>query len=147
MSSQTVATFGAAKAILAAGLQQPGCVMVFRPQTGAGNLSVLSSVDNGDLELSLESLPPTPEAGLDGLVAALGVDESQVLYTGRNRYDILVELDSPSLVESLTPDQNRLNAIETRGFIVTALGSVDRAPAGMLCLNRTKSSSIRVFLI
>jgi PhzF family phenazine biosynthesis protein len=124
------ATFGGAKAILTAGLQKAGGTILFRSHMGAGNLAVRSSIHDDTLELSMDSMPPAPVSDLtQKLAEALGVNESHVSFVGRNQYDVLVELDSPVLVESLDPNQLLLNEITARGFIVTAAGSCDRAPS------------------
>ncbi|HET7342414.1 MAG TPA: PhzF family phenazine biosynthesis protein, partial [Methylomirabilota bacterium] len=51
------------------------------------------------------------------LAAALGVAAK---WTGRNRFDWLVEVDSAAVVRALAPDPARLAAVPTRGVIVTA---------------------------
>jgi predicted PhzF superfamily epimerase YddE/YHI9 len=148
------ATFGSAKALLASGEQPAGSSMLFRSHMGAGNLTVTSSPDHDALELSLESLPPAPagdSVSAAALAAALGVDAGRMTYVGRNQYDIIIELDSPDLIEvsnprlppssspnphtphlilaqALDPDQALLEAIPCRGFLVTAAGSCDRSP-------------------
>ena len=53
-----------------------------------------------------------------GLGQALGVEP---LYTGRNRFDILVELPLADDVCSLEPYLNALATIQTRGIIVMAV--------------------------
>jgi predicted PhzF superfamily epimerase YddE/YHI9 len=46
------------------------------------------------------------------------------LYTGQNRFDILVELPLADDVCDLEPDINALDAIRTRGIIVTAVSDL-----------------------
>ena len=135
------ATFGSAKALLAAGVHPSGSRMLFRSQHGGGDLTVSSSTVSDSLELSLASLPTTPDPDLSQpgsaargeLARALGLEpeaesgsgsgSGSMVYVGRNRYDLLVELDSAAAVEGLVPDQELLGAIECRGVIVTAVGS------------------------
>ena len=134
------ATFGAAKALLASGVHPLGSSILFRSHLGGGNLLVRSDLDE-TLELTLPALPPVADPGLltephsarrTSLLTALGIDDaaaSTVHYVGRNKYDIVVELDSASTVESLAPDEGLLETIDCRGIIVTAAGRGVKAPA------------------
>lgn len=127
------ATFGAAKALLASGVHPLGSSILFRSHLGGGNLLVRSDLDEA-LELTLPSLPAVPEPDLltkshgarqATLLTALGIGDaaaSTVHYVGRNKYDIVVEVDSVAMVESLTPNQELLKTIDCRGVIVTAAG-------------------------
>src|SRR5690606_23010491 len=54
----------------------------------------------------------------DDLAAGLGGERFR--FVGRNRMDLLVELESEEDVRSIRPDAARLSAIEARGIIVTA---------------------------
>lgn len=47
--------------------------------------------------------------------------EIEPLYVGKNRFDYIVELGSPSAVRQLKPDMNLLKLVSTRGLIVTSL--------------------------
>jgi predicted PhzF superfamily epimerase YddE/YHI9 len=51
------------------------------------------------------------------LIEALGV---KFVYTGRNRFDYLVEVDHEDIVRGLNPDMTRLKKVDTRGVIVTS---------------------------
>jgi predicted PhzF superfamily epimerase YddE/YHI9 len=51
------------------------------------------------------------------LVEAFGV---KFMYTGRNRFDYLVEVDHEDIVRGLNPDMTRLKKVDTRGVIVTS---------------------------
>ncbi len=67
------------------------------------------------------NFPAEPEKKADapaGLAEALGID--RMLYTGRNRFDILVEAASEETIRRMTPDFTLLAAIEARGVIVTS---------------------------
>lgn len=55
------------------------------------------------------------------LVAGLGGE--RIRYVGRNRMDLLVELESEADVRSIRPDHARLASIEARGIIVTSRSS------------------------
>lgn len=71
--------------------------------------------------------PATPAEEADppeGLLAALGLNE--VFYIGRNRFDCLVEVDSPEVVQALTPNMSMLAQVEARGVIVTSRSDRDK---------------------
>jgi len=53
------------------------------------------------------------------LMEALGAKAS---FVGRNQFDYLVEVESESVLRSLTPDHNLLRQLTVRGVIVTARG-------------------------
>jgi len=55
---------------------------------------------------------PPPE-----LITALGVAP---LYTGKNRFDYLVEIESENVLRRLTPDFTLLKTVPMRGVMVTA---------------------------
>ncbi|MFA4878377.1 MAG: PhzF family phenazine biosynthesis protein [Methanoregula sp.] len=78
----------------------------------------LTARKNGDwISMDFPQEPVAESMPIPGLGQALGADP---LYTGRNRFDILVELPLADDVCSLEPDMDALLAIRTRGFIVTA---------------------------
>lgn len=78
----------------------------------------LTAQKKGDwIELNFPINPPEPIALPDGLAEALGV---KPVYTGRSRFDILVEVASSDIVRSLKPDFDALGAVQARGVIVTA---------------------------
>lgn len=70
------------------------------------------------LDLPAEPAEPVPEP--DGLAEALG---ARPVWTGRNRFDHLVELASADEVAALRPDFAALRAFPVRGVIVTAAGT------------------------
>jgi predicted PhzF superfamily epimerase YddE/YHI9 len=64
--------------------------------------------------------PLTPVAAIDpppGLGEALGVTP---LYLGRSQFDVLVQVESESMVRDLQPDFRLLAGIDARGVIVTS---------------------------
>jgi PhzF family phenazine biosynthesis protein len=69
------------------------------------------------IELDFPAEPAAPASPPADLVAALGVAPR---WTGRNRMDWLVEVDSAATVRALAPDLPRLARVPTRGVIVTA---------------------------
>lgn len=52
-----------------------------------------------------------------GLLEALGVE---AVYTGKNRFDYLLEVESEEVVRNMRPDSHALKKISQRGAIVTA---------------------------
>ncbi len=71
----------------------------------------------GDIVLDFPAVPVEGCPPPDGLVDALGAVPRTV---GRNRMDVLVELEYESAVRSLRPDFGRLAAVPVRGVIATA---------------------------
>ena len=65
---------------------------------------------------------PSTSAPPSILGKALGVE---MLWVGMAGPDILVEVESPSLVKEIEPNLSELKNVETRGVIVTAKGDVD----------------------
>jgi PhzF family phenazine biosynthesis protein len=69
------------------------------------------------IEIDFPSEPAAAEDAPAALLAALGVAAK---WTGRNRFDWLVEVDSEHTVRGLVPALPRLAEVPTRGVIVTA---------------------------
>lgn len=88
--------------------------------TRSGLLSASRGAD-GWIELDFPSEPVHEADTPPDLAAALGGE--RVRFVGRNRMDLLVELESEDDVRTLQPDFTRLDAIEARGIIVTARAS------------------------
>jgi PhzF family phenazine biosynthesis protein len=79
---------------------------------------LLTAERRGDwIELNFPATPDEPAAPPDGLAGALGASP---LYTGRSRFDYLVELESEAAVRNLRPDFAKLRAVPVRGVIVTS---------------------------
>ena len=90
-----------------------------RFHTKAGPLTATCSGELIELDF-----PSVPEERVDApreLLDALGVASAS--YTGRNRLDYLVEVDSEDAVRNLKPDYARLRTLVPRGVIVTSRGS------------------------
>jgi predicted PhzF superfamily epimerase YddE/YHI9 len=64
--------------------------------------------------------PAEPAAAAEPPAALLGALGTAATWTGRNRFDWLVEVDSAATVRALAPDLARLASVPTRGVIVTA---------------------------
>jgi predicted PhzF superfamily epimerase YddE/YHI9 len=81
----------------------------------------LFAVKRGELiELDFPSVPDDPLPAPPGLSRALGV---RPCYTGKNRFDWLVEVATEDEVRRMRPDFSRLAQIPMRGVIVTARAS------------------------
>lgn len=70
------------------------------------------------LELDFPAEPAEPAEPPPGLREALGVESW--LFTGRNRFDLLVEVEDEETVRALRPDFARLRAVTGRGVMVTS---------------------------
>jgi PhzF family phenazine biosynthesis protein len=107
------ATLAAASVLWETGRVSRDKEIVFETLSGK-----LTARRDGDwISMDFPAEPPATSMPIPGLGQALGVEP---LYTGRNRFDILVELPLADDVCSLEPDLNALSAIRTRGIIVTA---------------------------
>ncbi|MBE3014598.1 PhzF family phenazine biosynthesis protein [Microbispora sp. NEAU-D428] len=80
--------------------------------------------DDGLIAMDFPANPPTSCPPPNGLAEALGVTP---LWTGRSRFDVLVEVGSAEEVRAADPDMTRLAEVEARGVIVTASGEGTRA--------------------
>ena len=69
------------------------------------------------IELDFPATPPDAGEPPPGLVEALGV---RPLWSGRSRFDILVEVESAAVVRQMKPDFAALVKVEARGIIVTS---------------------------
>jgi PhzF family phenazine biosynthesis protein len=76
--------------------------------------------DAGWIELNFPATHVVPNDPPAGLIEALGVGGSDVLFIGRSRFDYLVEVASEELVRILTPEFGALRTLPVRGTIVTS---------------------------
>lgn len=111
------ATLAAASVLYETGRVPPGKTVDF--STLSGKLSAWK--DRGWISMDFPAEPPAESMPVPGLGRALGVEP---LWTGRNRFDILVELPLADDVCSLEPDLEALAPIRARGFIVTAASDI-----------------------
>lgn len=89
-------------------------------ETRSGRLT--ASREGEWIELDFPAEPVMSAEPPAGLADALGASAT---FVGRNRFDLLVEVESEAVLRGLAPDTGRLAAIPVRGVIVTA-----RATAG-----------------
>jgi PhzF family phenazine biosynthesis protein len=79
---------------------------------------ILYALQQGDwIEMDFPSEPENRAPAPAELIGALGVT---ALYTGRNRFDYLLEVDDEQAVRHLSPDMARLKKVDMRGVIVTS---------------------------
>jgi PhzF family phenazine biosynthesis protein len=87
---------------------------VARFQTRSG---LLTAERHGvSIELDFPAIRDTEIETPAGLAEALDAD---IQYTGRSRFDILVQVDHAQILRNLRPDFRRLAQVEARGIIVT----------------------------
>lgn len=86
-----------------------------RFHTRSGLLS--AEKKDGWIEMNFPREEERESAAPDDLIRGLGVKPG---YTGRNRMDFLVEVESEEVLRSLAPDMEALKKVKSRGIIVTA---------------------------
>ena len=85
--------------------------------TRSGMLSAEQS--EGGILLDFPADPPREVPAPPGLAEALG---TELVWTGRGKFDYLVELSDAEAVRRVAPDLPVLRALPVRGVIVTAVG-------------------------
>jgi PhzF family phenazine biosynthesis protein len=107
------ATLASAHILWESGELAAGQNAVFHTRSG-----ILSAVKQGDwMEMDFPAEPERPSDAPADLLGALAVAS---LYTGRNRFDYLIEVDHEDIVRGLDPDMTRLKKVDMRGVIVTS---------------------------
>jgi len=101
--------------------EQLGKNQIARFWTRSGLLSGAISEDT--IELDFPAEPALETAAPEFLIEALNVSP---LYVGRNRFDYIVEIDSPATLRALTPNMSLLKRVESRGVIITCRSSDPR---------------------
>lgn len=91
-------------------------------ETRSGQLTAQRGPEGIELDFPAEPIYEelTDSGQLDELQAAL---DASVRFAGRNRFDLLVELDGEETVRMLRPDIRRLERFPVRGVIVTSRSS------------------------
>jgi predicted PhzF superfamily epimerase YddE/YHI9 len=90
----------------------PGRIRFF---TRSGPLT--AAIEGSAITLDFPAEPAAPSPAPPELVGALGVTP---VFTGKNRFDYLIELASGEELAGINPDFVRLAAVPMRGVIVTA---------------------------
>src|SRR5581483_422569 len=107
------ATLASAHVLWQLGLAPPAAAVRFATRSG-----ILSAARRGDLiELDFPLRHEEPARPAPGLLEALGVAPR---YVGRSQFDYLVEVESEAALRQMTPDFQRLAAVQTWGVIVTS---------------------------
>ncbi len=91
-------------------------------ETRSGLLTARPGPDGIELDFPSEpvSEPMTDPGELDRLQSALG---APVKFAGKNRFDLLVEVESEEVVRGLRPDFRRIEQYQVRGVIATSRSS------------------------
>ncbi|MBI5836420.1 MAG: PhzF family phenazine biosynthesis protein [Candidatus Eisenbacteria bacterium] len=110
------ATLASAHMLWETGLLKPGEPARFHTRSG-----LLTAERRGEeIELNFPSTPPQPADLPPGLAEALGATPK---YTGKSRFDYLVEVATEAEVRSLRPDHAKVALAKVRGVMVTAAAS------------------------
>lgn len=107
------ATLASAHILWQIGLLAPNEQARFYTRSGL----LTAKLNNDLIELNFPATPETQTPPPDGLEEALGI---KAKYIGKTKFDYILELDSPEIVKSLTPDFTRLRKLPVRGIIVTS---------------------------
>ena len=109
------ATLASAHFLWEGGIADDRAPLSFATRSGV----LKASRHSGAIELDFPAEPPRPEPAPEGLAEAVGV---RPVWTGRNRLDFLLLVESESEVRSLAPDFEavRRTTGDGRGVIVTA---------------------------
>lgn len=108
------ATLASAHILWETGLLRPSEEARFYTQSG-----FLTAKRKGSwIGLNFPAQPEEPVTTPKDLVEALGVEPK---YVGKNQFDYLVEVESEETVRNMKPNFTLLEAISSRGFIVTSL--------------------------
>lgn len=107
------ATIASAVVLMHQGKLADGADVVFSTRSG-----LLKAGRQGTrIQLDFPRLDVEPADAVPGLIDALG---ATVRFVGRSRFDILVEVESESVVRRLKPNIKQIATIPCRGVIVTA---------------------------
>jgi PhzF family phenazine biosynthesis protein len=79
-----------------------------------------ASTDGKWIELDFPSEPAVRSSAPEALVRALNIEP---LYTGKNRFDYIVEVASEEIVRKMSPNFTLLASVSCRGVIVTSVSS------------------------
>jgi PhzF family phenazine biosynthesis protein len=110
------ATLASAHVLWEEGHVPSGQIARFHTRSG-----VLTAEKKGAwIEMNFPATPAEPTARLEALELALGVRSK---YTGRSRFDYLVEVENEEAVRAMKPDFPTLRQLKIRGVMVTSRAS------------------------
>jgi len=113
------ATLASAHVLWESGVLKPDEHARFHTRSG-----LLTAKRNDDwIELDFPAEPEDEALIPSGLVNAIGVSPK---YTGKNRFDYLVEVESEEVVRKITPDFKLLASVPARGIIITSVSASDK---------------------
>ena len=92
-------------------------------ETRSGLLSARRRPDGIELDFPCEPVRPEPLSDEERSLIREAIP-ARIRFVGRNRFDILVELDSEAEVRVICPDIRRIADLTARGVIVTGRSSV-----------------------
>ena len=107
-------TLASAHFLWESGELSPAATARFHTKSG---LLTARRLEDGWIELDFPATPPEPVDAPAGLEAMLG---AAVVWTGKSRFDLLVEVESEARLRAIEPDYAGLAKLPVRGVIVTA---------------------------
>ena len=93
---------------------------VIQFETRSGRLTAQATEDDS-IQLDFPVEPAVAVEMPDGLYEALNT-RARCIFIGRNRFDYIIQLPSPTDISTLNPNMLELAKIDCRGVIVTAVG-------------------------
>lgn len=111
------ATLAAAFVLWTKGILQPEQQARFVTKSGVLTVQRELQPDGGWMTMDFPSEPPISVQAPQALIEGLGLIPR---YTGKNRFDYIVEVDAEATVTELRPDWQLLRTLDCRGVIVTA---------------------------
>jgi PhzF family phenazine biosynthesis protein len=109
------ATLASAHVLWSDGIVPEGEAIEFRTKSGV----LGASRRDGLIELDFPSEAAVEVAAPAGLARALG---TEILWAGRNRMDVIVEVAGERELRGMTPDLAAIRTLDARGLIVTCQG-------------------------
>lgn len=112
------ATLASAHVLWEAGILKPDEQARFHTRSGL----LTARRKDGWIELDFPAEPEEEAPIPSGLVSAIGVSPK---YTGKNRFDYLIEVESEEVVRKVAPDFKLLASVPARGVIITSVSASD----------------------
>jgi len=111
------ATLAAAFVLWSTGREPAGSAVTFRTRSGA----LTAQKEGSAIALDFPAVPVNPCDPPEGISDALG---APVVFSGRTRFDLFIELPNAADVCDMDPDMTALAKIPCRGIIVTAVADM-----------------------